>query len=159
MKNIIKINDDIVYVGDKNTGSIIEVRVTDCTFEPTIGDAVEIFSNETCTIVSKAEVIEERKVISTDDRIHINIVNDNSHKNDLSAASFRSNIHVVNKVTYLLLAFFLGGVGAHKFYAGYTTAGILYLLFFWTWIPMLISLIEFVIGCCKASDSQGNILV
>ncbi len=48
-----------------------------------------------------------------------------------------------NKITAALLAFFLGGFGAHKFYLGETTQGILYLLFFWTCIPAFIALIEF----------------
>jgi TM2 domain-containing membrane protein YozV len=34
-----------------------------------------------------------------------------------------------NKNTYALLALFLGGFGAHKFYVGQTGKGILYFLF------------------------------
>ena len=34
-----------------------------------------------------------------------------------------------NKNTYALLALFLGGLGAHKFYVGQTGKGILYLIF------------------------------
>ena len=34
-----------------------------------------------------------------------------------------------NKNTYTLLALFLGGVGAHKFYVGQLGQGILYLIF------------------------------
>lgn len=41
-----------------------------------------------------------------------------------------------------LLALFLGWMGAHKFYMGNTKAGILYLLFSWTGIPMIIALVE-----------------
>ncbi|MDC0718100.1 TM2 domain-containing protein [Nannocystis bainbridge] len=47
-----------------------------------------------------------------------------------------------NKWVAALLAFFLGGFGIHKFYLGQTGMGIVYLLFFWTLIPMVISLIE-----------------
>lgn len=46
------------------------------------------------------------------------------------------------RITAALLAIFLGGVGAHKFYLGKTGSGILYLLFCWTLIPALIGLIE-----------------
>lgn len=33
----------------------------------------------------------------------------------------------------------------HKFYLGQTGAGIVYLLFFWTFIPAIIALFEFII--------------
>jgi TM2 domain-containing membrane protein YozV len=52
-----------------------------------------------------------------------------------------------------LLAFFLGGLGFHKFYLGQTGAGILYLLFFWTLIPALIAFIEFIL-LLVMSDSE-----
>jgi TM2 domain-containing membrane protein YozV len=47
-----------------------------------------------------------------------------------------------DKTTALLLCIFLGGVGAHRFYLGDSGKGILYLLFFWTFIPSIIALIE-----------------
>lgn len=48
-----------------------------------------------------------------------------------------------NKTTAALLAFFLGGLGGHKFYLGQSGMGFLYLLFFWTFIPAIIAFIEF----------------
>lgn len=47
-----------------------------------------------------------------------------------------------DKTVAVLLAVFLGGLGAHKFYLGQTTAGILYLIFFWTYIPAVLGLID-----------------
>jgi TM2 domain-containing membrane protein YozV/ribosomal protein L40E len=47
-----------------------------------------------------------------------------------------------NKTTAALLALFLGGLGAHKFYLGRTGMGLIYLVFCWTFIPALISLVE-----------------
>ncbi|MFZ6180263.1 NINE protein [Nannocystis pusilla] len=47
-----------------------------------------------------------------------------------------------NKWVAALLAFFLGGLGVHKFYLGQTGMGIAYLLFCWTFIPVVISMIE-----------------
>lgn len=41
-----------------------------------------------------------------------------------------------------LLALFLGGLGAHKFYLGKTGQGILYLIFVWTFIPAIVGAIE-----------------
>jgi len=47
-----------------------------------------------------------------------------------------------NKIAAALFAFFLGGIGAHKFYLGSAGLGIVYLLFCWTGIPSLIGFIE-----------------
>lgn len=49
-------------------------------------------------------------------------------------------------VIYLLLAFFLGGIGAHHFYNGKTLRGLLYLVFVWTMIPSVLALIDMVIA-------------
>ena len=58
--------------------------------------------------------------------------------------AFMLQVNSVRKdpTTAVLLALFLGGLGAHKFYLGQTGAGIVYLLFCWTSIPALIALIE-----------------
>ncbi|MCL1587203.1 MAG: TM2 domain-containing protein [Actinomycetia bacterium] len=47
-----------------------------------------------------------------------------------------------SRITAGFLALFLGGVGAHHFYLGQTGLGILYLLFFWTFIPGIIAFFE-----------------
>jgi TM2 domain-containing membrane protein YozV len=41
-----------------------------------------------------------------------------------------------------VLALFLGGIGAHKFYMGQIGLGVVYLLFSWTGIPTLIGWVE-----------------
>jgi TM2 domain-containing membrane protein YozV/ribosomal protein L40E len=46
------------------------------------------------------------------------------------------------KLVAVLLAFFLGGVGAHKFYLGDAMTGALYLVTCFTFIPMLVSFFE-----------------
>jgi TM2 domain-containing membrane protein YozV/Tfp pilus assembly protein PilE len=58
----------------------------------------------------------------------------------------------VSKAALLLLTFFLGAIGIHKFYLGKYWQGILYVLFFWTGIPGLIALIEFVIYAFTSSE-------
>jgi TM2 domain-containing membrane protein YozV len=47
-----------------------------------------------------------------------------------------------NKWTTILLAFLLGGIWAHRFYLGNTWIWFLYLLFSWTFVPLIIWLIE-----------------
>ncbi len=47
-----------------------------------------------------------------------------------------------NKTTAAILAFFLGGLGGHKFYLGRAGQGILYLFFCWTFIPAVLAFID-----------------
>jgi TM2 domain-containing membrane protein YozV len=47
-----------------------------------------------------------------------------------------------DRIVASLLAIFLGNFGIHKFYLGKIGQGIVYLLFCWTFIPAIISLIE-----------------
>lgn len=47
-----------------------------------------------------------------------------------------------NKTTAAILAFFLGGIGGHKFYLGRGGQGIVYLIFCWTFIPALIAFVD-----------------
>ena len=49
-----------------------------------------------------------------------------------------------DKTTTTLLAFFLGGIGAHHYYLGKTGRGILYTVFAITFIPSLVAFIEFI---------------
>ena len=50
-----------------------------------------------------------------------------------------------NKTVAGLLAIFLGGFGIHKFYLGKVGWGIAYILLSWTWIPMIVGIIEGII--------------
>ena len=51
---------------------------------------------------------------------------------------------VKDKSIAILLVFFVGGFGIHKFYLGNNTAGVLYLVFSWTLIPSLIAFFDFI---------------
>src|ERR1700761_7197009 len=50
-----------------------------------------------------------------------------------------------NKSTAAILAFFLGGIGVHRFYLNQIGLGFLYLLFCWTLIPSIIAFVDFII--------------
>jgi TM2 domain-containing membrane protein YozV len=54
-----------------------------------------------------------------------------------------------------LLALFLGGFGIHKFYLGQTALGVLYLVFFWTFIPAIVAFVEAII-LLSMSDDEFN---
>ena len=47
-----------------------------------------------------------------------------------------------NRYVAAALAFLLGGLGVHKFYLGKTMQGIIYLVFFWTYVPAFIAFVE-----------------
>ncbi|MFZ4928928.1 NINE protein [Chryseobacterium sp. Mn2064] len=50
-----------------------------------------------------------------------------------------------DKNTAGILALLLGGIGVHKFYLNKPVAGILYLLFCWTFVPCIIAFVEAII--------------
>lgn len=60
-----------------------------------------------------------------------------------------------SRIAAAILAFFLGGLGIHKFYLGQTGKGILYLLFCWTFIPAIIAFVEFIL-LLVMSDEEFN---
>jgi TM2 domain-containing membrane protein YozV/Tfp pilus assembly major pilin PilA len=57
-----------------------------------------------------------------------------------------------NKIAAGVLAILLGGLGVHRFYLGQWW-GIFYLLFFWTWIPGFIALIEGIVFLCTSQEN------
>ena len=63
-----------------------------------------------------------------------------------------------SKTTAILLCLFLGGIGVHRFYLGYTLFGVIQLLTLGgLGIWALIDLVRIITGDIK--DSQGNDLV
>ena len=49
-----------------------------------------------------------------------------------------------SKTTAVILALFLGDIGIHKFYLGQAGQGIIYLLLCWTFIPVILSIIDII---------------
>ena len=139
MSKILQISSESVTVG-LDDGSLQVYPINCCNgFKPEIGIEVEVYSDGTKTLIVKK----------------VSIQNALKHPNTIDSNGKRK----VNKIAYVLLAFFLGGIGIHKFYAGHIFLGILYLLFCWTGIPSLIAFIEFIIAICKSSDENGEITV
>jgi TM2 domain-containing membrane protein YozV len=60
-----------------------------------------------------------------------------------------------NRLVAVLLALFLGGIGIHKFYLGYNFMGVLYVVFCWTFIPLVLSFFDF-LGLVLMSDKVFN---
>lgn len=65
-------------------------------------------------------------------------------------------IHNRERTVAILLCFFLGGVGAHKFYTGRIAMGVLYLLLFWTFLPAIAAFVELIMFAVQ-SDEQFDI--
>ncbi len=57
-----------------------------------------------------------------------------------------------NKTVAIILAFFMGWIGIHKFYLGKNVAGILYLVFSWTFIPGVLAFFDF-LGLLMTPDA------
>lgn len=154
MSKILKVKDEIVSIGTDD-GKIKEARLSDLNFDPEIGDEVEIFETENDIVVTK----KVEKPVKNENMSGININLSNNQGNASQPVYVASNTKAVNKVTYCLLALFLGGLGVHKFYAGKTGAGIVCILFCWTFIPAFVAFIECIVALCKTADQNGNILV
>ena len=157
MAKIIEVTKEIISIG-MDDGSIKEVRPSDVPFVPQVGDLVDIFETETRTIVQKKDA--PQKEAAPQGGIYINMSNTQNPAPVAPPASVVvSSGKVVNKVMYCILALFLGGFGVHKFYAGKSGSGILYLLFCWTGIPVILGVIEGISALCKHADAAGNITV
>ena len=57
-----------------------------------------------------------------------------------------------SRIVAAILAFFLGGLGIHKFYLGQIGWGIIYLIFCWTFVPSIVAFIEFIIYLCTSDE-------
>ena len=63
-----------------------------------------------------------------------------------------------SKITAILLFFFLGGLGIHRFYLGYTLIGVIQLLTFGGFL--IWAIVDFIrLIKCSLNDSEGNGLV
>jgi TM2 domain-containing membrane protein YozV len=58
-----------------------------------------------------------------------------------------------NRTAAILICFFGGFFGIHKFYLGKNIQGVLYLVFWWTFIPSIIAFFDF-LGLCFMSDRE-----
>ncbi len=57
-----------------------------------------------------------------------------------------------NRVTAGVLGILLGSLGAHKFYLGSWGWGIVYLIFFWTYIPGIVGVIEGILMLASSEE-------
>lgn len=162
MAKIISINNSIVEIGEEN-GALTEVRMEDMAFSPRVGDIVDIFRSEGKVKVILSDNHGAKSGASDVNQngggININLSQTQQVQTPVMQPTFVQAGKVVSKIAYCLLAFFLGGIGVHKFYAGKTGTGVLFLLFCWTGVPAIIGVIDCIIGITKKADVNGNIIV
>lgn len=164
MGEIIKLDIEKVLVGCED-GSVIEVKLSDVNFIPEIGDKVKVYkSDDSYYIVKKDE--KDLKNENLDKSLQKEERNEDvSRKYEESPQTVTNNYYLdqfngkrVHKIAYILLAFFLGSLGIHKFYAGKMGMGFLYLIFSWTGIPGAVAVIEAILAIfTKQSDENGYI--
>ncbi|NLK84697.1 MAG: TM2 domain-containing protein [Aeromonadales bacterium] len=137
MSKILSVSANTVTIGFDDK-SLKEFDISCCQgFTPEVGLEVDVFTNDNKVVITRASA-HVSTAVST------------------GAGQLAAEEHRVNKVAYVLLCFFLGGIGVHKFYAGHVFLGLLYLIFCWTFIPSIVAFIEFIIGLVKPADINGN---
>jgi TM2 domain-containing membrane protein YozV len=79
--------------------------------------------------------------------------------NDNERLLFASEMNSIRKsrTAGLVLTLFLGGIGAHRFYLGETLLGILYLLFFWTFVPAIVAFVELFVIMGRVDRHNENL--
>lgn len=154
MAKIIKVTDINVKIA-KDDGTYLDVERTSLNFLPEVGQKVEVYEIDDEVIVNQVKE-------NIQDKININIdntsVNTNTNVQNQGNTTYVTG-RPVKKWIYVLLALFLGGLGAHHFYAGYTSKGWIYLLFCWTYIPAILAAFKGISAAFQASDSNGYIIV
>ena len=63
----------------------------------------------------------------------------------------------INKIVYLVLTLLFGSIGINKFYVGKKKECILSILFCWTLIPTILSIVEFIVLLTEKADKDGKI--
>lgn len=138
MGKIISVTENLIVI-KMDDGTVEDAEISSLSFSPYLGQRVE--------------------VTGSGGEIKVEPVEETLAGNTFAGASASQEGKAVNKLAYALLAIFLGGLGVHKFYAGKTGQGILYLVFCWTCIPGIIGFIEGIIALTKPEDKNGNIIL
>lgn len=131
MSEILEINGKIVKIGEDN-GNITKLPLAALQFSnPIVGNKVRVYKDGENVIVKREEMSSGNLVTNVGDR------------------------RKVNKIAYILLTFFLGGLGVHRFMRGQIGLGILMLLFGWLTLGIW-WLVDFIISLVKLSAYPGE---
>lgn len=141
MAEILNINEGKVKVG-QDSGDVVELPIAVLQFSnPAVGDKVRVYKDGDGYIVKREEANKE-------------------------IAGANSDTRTVNKVAYVLLTFFIGGLGVHRFMRGQVGLGILMLVLVFLIGPLTLGLgwfalgvwvlIDFIVSLIKLSSYSGD---
>ena len=132
MAEIVAIDGATVRVGGED-GAISSLPIAALRYSnPQVGDQVRVYRDASETVVTKVGVLAQSSGFSADE-----------------------DRRRVNKVLYVLMALFLGGLGVHRFLRGQVGLGIL--MIFVGWLTLGIwPLIDFIISLVKLSAYPGE---
>ena len=129
MSEILAISDGSIKIGHDD-GSIVNLPIGTVQFaHPQVGDQVRVYTDEDTVIV--------KRIASASH----NTVNGDQRQ--------------INKIVYIVITFFLGGLGIHRFMRGQVGLGVLMILFGWLTLGIW-WLIEFIISLTKLSVYPGD---
>ena len=155
MFKVIKVDEENVYIASSESGKTLKLNKSKLDWEVKVYDYVEFYDAGNEIIVTKIPteealmILQKEQAQKQQSQPQIVVTNNQSD----------SQPRNVNKTNYALLAFFLGSIGIHHFYAGKTAAGVMSILFCWTGIPGFIAFINFISALCKTADKNGNIKI
>ena len=151
MAKISFIDDEQVYiVTDNNKFESYNKKALN--FNAKVGDVVSV------------DVVNNKIIISKQKTKNFNTETKNKPKtstqkyNNIEKPIFNEEpTKPVNKLIYCIFAILFGSLGVHNFFAGKSKQGILYLLFSWSAIPNILSIIDFIKALTKKAYENGNI--
>lgn len=131
MSEILGINEGIVKVGEDD-GSITNVPIASLHFSnPEVGNRVRVYKDGDAFIVKREESITSSIVANDGDR------------------------RKINKIAYILITFFLGWLGIHRFMRGQVGLGVVMIIFGWLTFGIW-WLVDFIISLAKLSSYPGD---
>lgn len=153
MSKIISKTSDTVTIKDENKER--EIPRVFFNFEPNVGDEVEMYKSGGNIAILK---------------IDPNAVAGSKKKSSLStgffaivkkiASIFKPEGREVNKIFYVIVAIIAGSFGAHHFYAGRVTIGIVYaVLSFFGGITTILTIIDIIRAILKPRNQNNKIVV
>ena len=139
MQKILKVDlqNSKALISNEDTKTMEEVELKHFSFSPQEGEYVNMYKNGDNYFIEKASNVATQA----------------------STTANSGETKKINKIMYILVAIFLGGIGVHKFICGKPLIGILYILLtlFTFVIGWILSIIDIIKVAQLSEDAQGNV--